>query len=115
MPERRGPMDFIRFFLIMLVPGLIAAKVYGKIGCVEGEPRIITALIFDLFIFLINITGLYFFKGIYTMTALITSLNCLSFTRRYGILSIFVGIFLAIISGTIYRVFHIFPIFRRRS
>ncbi len=107
-------MDFIRFFL-MLVPGLIAAKVYGKVGCVDGEPRIVTALIFDLFIFLINITGLYFFKGIYTMTALITSLDCLSFTRRYGILSIFVGILLAIISGTIYRVFHIFPIFKKQK
>ncbi|GAA4652907.1 hypothetical protein GCM10023142_00450 [Anaerocolumna aminovalerica] len=108
-------MDFIRFFLIMLVPGLIAAKVYGKIGCVDGEPRITTALIFDLFIFLINITGLYFFKGIYTMTALLTSFNCLSFTRRYGLLSIFIGILLAIMSGTLYRIFHICHIFKKRK
>lgn len=96
-------MDFIRFFLILLVPGLIAAKVYGMIGCVRGEPRITTALVFDLFIFLINITGLYFFKGIYTMSALLVSFDCLSFTRRYGLLSIFIGILLGIISGILYR------------
>ena len=108
-------MDFIRFFLIMIVPGIIAAKVYGRIGCVEGEPRITTSLIFDLFIFLINITGLYFFKGIYTITALLASFDCLSFTRRYGILSIIIGIILAIIAGILYRIFNFFPFFRRRS
>lgn len=100
-------MDFIIFFLILLVPGIIAAKVYAKVGCIQREPRISTVLIFDLLIFLINITGLYFFKCICTMSALLCSFDCLSFTRRYAILSILIGILLAIIGGAIHKAFHI--------
>ena len=106
-------MDFIRFFLILIVPGIISAIIFGFIARLRQEPTIATTLIFDLWIFIIMITGLYFFKGIVTITSLIASFYCLSFTRRYALLSIFIGIFLAIMSGIIYRIIFIFP--RRRS
>lgn len=101
-------MDFIRFFLILIVPGIIAARAFGIIGCVREEPRLSTALIFDLLIFIINITGLYFFKGIYTMTSLIASFDCLSFTRRYALLSILIGLILAGIFGLFARITRFF-------
>ena len=99
-------MDFIdlfRFFLILIVPGIISAIIFGFIACLRREPTVATTLIFDLWTFIIMITGLYFFKGIVNMTSLIASFNCLSFTRRYALLSIFIGIFLAVTSGLIYR------------
>lgn len=101
-------MDFIdlfRYFLILIVPGIIAAKLYGCIAHVKCEPTIATTLIFDLFIFIIMITGLFFFKGIHTMSFLITCFNCLSFTRRYALLSIFIGIILATICSCIHKIF----------
>ncbi len=100
-------MDFLRYFLIMLVPGIISAYIYYSIlRCRERRTFVYTALVFDLFIFMINIFGLYYFKGIYTMTSLIDSMNCLSFTRRYAELSIGIGIALAIISGVFTRLIY---------
>ncbi len=104
--ERRFTMNFFdlfRYFLILIVPGIVAAVIYGFIANRREEPRITTALIFDLFIFIINITGLYFFKGIVTVTLLLASFDCLSFTRRYALLSLLVGSILASIAGLIRR------------
>lgn len=101
-------MDFIRFFLILIVPGIIAARAFGFIGRIREEPRMYTALMFDLLIFIINIAGLYFFKGIYTMTSLLASFDCLSFTRRYALISIGVGLILAVILGMVARITRFF-------
>lgn len=101
--KRRKIMDFIRFFLILLVPGLIAATVYNCFNPCKVKHLISTTLIFDLLIFLINITGLYYFKGICTFTQLTYYFDCLSFTRKYALLSILIGIILAIIFGLIYK------------
>jgi len=105
-------MDFIRFFLILIVPGIISAIIFGFIARLRQEPTIATTLIFDLWIFIIMITGLYFFKHVYTIDDLLFEFNCLSFTRRYTLLSTLIGINLAVISGFIYRIFFMF---RRRS
>lgn len=105
-------MDFIRFFLIMLVPGIISSFVFYNVARIRRWPDINSTLIFDLLIFIVNITGLFFFKGIHTMTMLIASFDCLSFTRRYALLSILVGIILAVIFGIIARAF---CRFRRRT
>lgn len=94
-------MDFIRFFLILIVPGIIAARVYNCIIPCKEKSIISTTLIFDLLIFLINITGLYFFKGICTFTELAYYFDCLSFTRKYALLSILIGIILAFIFGLV--------------
>ena len=98
-------IDLFRFFLILIVPGMISAVIFGFIARLRQEPTIATTLIFDFWIFIIMITGLYFFKGIVNMPGLIASFECLSFTRRYALLSVFIGINLAIISGFKYRLF----------
>jgi hypothetical protein len=96
-------MELVIFFLIFIVPGIIAAVVYGLIACLNDEPRIATSLIFDLLIFIINITGLYYCEDILTLDELMVQFNCLSFTRKYALLSILVGIILAVIFGLIRR------------
>ena len=98
-------LDLFRFFLILIVPGIISAIIFGFIARLRREPTIATILIFDLWIFIIMITGLYFFKGIVNFTTLFLFFDCLSFTRRYALLSIFIGIDIAVISGFIYRLF----------
>lgn len=97
-------MDFIRFFLILIVPGFIAAKSYCLIVHGKHENIVVNALIFDLLIFIINITGLFYFKGITTMCKLIKYFECLSFTGKYALLSILVGLILSVIIGCIYTI-----------
>lgn len=99
-------LDFLRFFLIIFVPGLVATYISMFITRHDVKNILYTSFIYDMFIYLTMITGLYFFKGIYTMPALITSMNCLSFTRRYTILSIGIGIMLAICWSICWKIFH---------
>lgn len=98
-------MEFIVYFLVLIVPGLIAAKVYESILHHKEKDTIANTLIFSLLIFLINIIGLYCIKDIYTLTALISSLDCLSFLRHYILLSIIIGILLALLFGLIKKCF----------
>ncbi len=103
-------MELIRFILILLGPGLIAAAVYGAIACLKCEPKLTTGVIFSLLIYIIMITGLYYFKGIYTSCSLLESFNCLSFTRKYALLSILIGLILGTIFGLIRKILYIcFP------
>lgn len=94
-------MEFIIYFLTLIVPGLIAAKVYECFLRCKNTNLIANTLIFSLLIFLINITGLYCIKDIYTVKALIASFDCLSFLRHYILLSILIGILLALLFGLI--------------
>ncbi|ROR29237.1 hypothetical protein EDD66_103173 [Mobilisporobacter senegalensis] len=103
-------MDFLRFFIVLLLPGFIAARSYSIIAADRRRNMVFNALIFDLLTFIINITGLFYFKAINTMTELLTSFECLSFTRKYALLSILVGIILSVIFGVITR---FIPRFRR--
>lgn len=98
-------MDFIRFFLVLLVPGLIGALAYSLAARLKTEMDLRVALILDLITFTTMITGLYFFKGVTTMTMLLFEFGCLSFTRRYILLSILVQIFWGVGFGLLRRCF----------
>lgn len=94
-------MEFIRFFLILIVPGIMAARLYSILsGCkFTAVNAISNTLVFDLIIFLINIFGLYLFKSIYSFVTLLAYFDCPHFTTLYTLLSIFIGLVLATISG----------------
>jgi hypothetical protein len=98
-------MEFIRFFLIWLVPGLIGAVTFSVIAHCRTEINPYVALIIDLLTFTTMITGLFFFKGVTTMTALIIEFECLSFTRRYILLSILISILWGVLLGLLRRLF----------
>ena len=54
-------MDFIELFslfLILIVPGIISAIIFGFIACLRREPTVATTLIFDLWTFIIMILKL---------------------------------------------------------
>lgn len=99
-------LSFYIFFLLFIVPGLISVLTYKLISRHKISSccmYVCTAFIFDLLILIINLAGLYIFKRIHTLEKLKCYFNCLSFTSKYAILSIFVGIVLAAIIGLIYR------------
>lgn len=93
------------FFLIFFVPGFIAVLMYELVSghriktCFRS---ITTALVFDLLILIINLIGLYIFKSIHTIDKLICYFNCISFTSKYAILSIVVGIVISLIASIIF-------------
>jgi hypothetical protein len=88
------------YFLIFLVPGLFAVLVYNLISCnrMECSKTITSALIFDLLILGINLAELRFIKGICTFQDLQPYFDCLSFTSKYILLSLVVGIVLAVLA-----------------
>lgn len=98
-------MELIRFFLILLVPGLIGALAFSITSRLRTEINPLVALILDLLTYTAMITGLFFFKGIATMEMLMIEFNCLSFTRRYILLSILISILLGVGSGLLRRLF----------
>lgn len=98
-------MEIIRFILVLLVPGLFAALAYSITGRFRIAANPITAALFDLMIFTIMITGLYFFRDIFTMTLLAAQFECLSFTRNYILLSTLIGILLGVGFGFLSRLF----------
>ena len=98
-------MELIRFFLVLLVPGLIGALAFSIASRLRTEINIYVALILDLLTFTAMITGLFFFKGIYTMELLLIQFGCLSFTRRYILLSILIHILLGTGFGLLRRLF----------
>lgn len=93
------------YFLIFLVPGLFAALVYNLLCCkwIGCCKTIVLALIYDLIIIGINFAGLRFIKGIGDFAALDDYLHCLSFTPKYILLSLVVGLILAILTCLISR------------
>jgi hypothetical protein len=101
-------MDFyflFQYFLVLIVPGLIGALAFSIAARFRTEINIYVALIIDLLTFIIMITGLYFFHGVTTAAQLIIQFNCLSFTRNYALLSIFIAIVLGVIGGLLRRLF----------
>ncbi len=98
-------MEFIRFFLVLLVPGLIGALAFSIAAHFKTEVKIYVALILDLLTFTTMITGLYFFKDVHTMEDLCYEFTCLSFTRNYICLSVLINIVYGVIFGLIRRCF----------
>lgn len=93
----------IILILLLIIPGFIAERLFHLISHCKTKFGIITGLIFDLLIFIINIIGLYYFEAIYTIQDLLLHFNCLSFCRKYGLLSILVAIILGVIFGIIFK------------
>ncbi len=98
-------LDLFRYFLILIVPGLIGALVYSIVACFRTEISLAVALILDFLTFVIMIIGLFFWHGVTTMEYLIYEFTCLSFTRNYALLSLLITIVLAVIGGILRRVF----------
>lgn len=98
-------MELVRYALIILVPGLFGALAYSIVDRWRTQIQVAPTLIIDLLTFIIMITGLYYFKGIYTMTSLIASFDCLSFTRKYALLSILIAILVGTGLGFLRKLF----------
>lgn len=92
-------------FLALIVPGLIGALFFSIFARLTTEIDWRVALILDLFTFTTMITGLYYLQDITTMEKLLTQFNCLSFTRKYILLSTAINIFYGIVFGLLRRVF----------
>jgi hypothetical protein len=97
--------QLFQFFLALIVPGLIGALFFSIFARLTTEISWRVAFILDLFTFTTMITGLYFLKDITTVTALLDYFECLSFTRKYILLSIAINIFYGIVFGLLRRVF----------
>lgn len=100
-------LSFIVYVLALIFPGLIAEWFYNLISRVRQRTIIATTMIFNLLIFIINITGLRIFNDVYTIEDLFEHFLCLSFTRNYGLLSIIVAIVLGVVFGILSRIFFI--------
>lgn len=92
-------MQFIILLLIILISGIFADRIFRLVALCEKSSSIFTSLIFGLFIYLINIWGLFIFKDITHFPMLVASFDCLQFTRRFILLSLLVGAILGGISG----------------
>ncbi len=94
-----------QFFFVFIVPGLIGALAFSIVARLRTEIQWTTGLIIGLLTFTTMITGLYFIKNITTVSALLDELKCLSFTRRYILLSTGISIFYGGTLGLIRRLF----------
>lgn len=98
-------MQFFQLFLALLVPGLLGALVFSIAARFTTEITTPVALLLDLFTFTIMITGLYFFQGVKTVADLVTEFGCLSFTRKYILLSLLINVVLGVLLGLLRRLF----------
>ncbi|SHO45707.1 hypothetical protein [Anaerocolumna xylanovorans] len=92
-------MQFIIMLLILFISGIFADRIFRLVAFCRKTSSIFTALIFSLFIFLIDIWGLFIFKDITHFPMLVDSFDCLQFTRRFIILSLLIGAVIGGISG----------------
>lgn len=100
-------LNAIIYLLMLIVPGFISEWFYNWLSRVRQRTIVATALIFDLFIFIINLTGLRIFNDVYTAEDLVEHFLCTHFTILYGILSIIVATILGILFGILARIFWI--------
>lgn len=101
-------MDFFelfRYFLVLIVPGLLGALAFSIAARLRTEIGIKVALIIDLITFIIMITGLYYFQDVTTVSILLFEFTCLSFTRKFALLSILIAVIVGVIGGLIRRLF----------
>lgn len=98
-------IELFRYFLVLIVPGLIGALAFSIAARFRTEINIFVALIINLITFIIMITGLYYFQGVTTMDLLIFEFTCLSFTRKFALLSILIAISTGVSAGLVRRLF----------
>ncbi len=97
--------EFFRYFLVLLVPGIIGALAYSITARLRTEVNVFVALVLDLLTFITMLTGLYFIKNVYTVSDLLVEFTCLHFTIIYALLSIWISIVYGVILGFIRRLF----------
>jgi hypothetical protein len=97
--------EFFRYFLVLIVPGIIGALAYSITARLRTEVNIYVALVLDLLTFITMLTGLYFIKNVYTVSDLLVEFTCLHFTIIYALLSIWISIVYGVILGFIRRLF----------
>ena len=97
--------QFFQFFLVLIVPGLIGALFFSIFARLTSEIDWRVAFIISLFTFTTMITGLYYLQDITSVELLLVQFNCLSFTRKYILLSSLISIFYGIVFGLLRRVF----------
>ena len=98
-------LNFSMFFAF-IVTGLIATLFFELVRgrrVRNGVLFVVASLIFDFFILAINMTFLYVVKDVFTVGDLLVYFNCMSFTVKYMMMSVFVGIVIASIAGAISR------------
>lgn len=97
-------MVFIIFTLILIGSGFIAERVFSFVSRREGN-GLINGLAFSLLIFFTNMVGMHIFKDLSTYEKLQKFLGNVVYSSKYMLLSILVGIVLAIILGLLRRLF----------
>ncbi len=93
--------QFIIMLLILFITGIFADRIFRLVAFCRKTSSVYTALIFSLFIFLIDIWGLFIFKDITHLPMLVDSFDCLQFTRRFILLSLLIGAILGGIAGVV--------------
>lgn len=94
-------MQFIIMLLILFITGIFADRIFRIVAFCRKTSSVFTALIFSLFIYLIDIWGLFIFKGITHFPMLVDSFDCLQFTRKFIILSLIIGAIIGAIAGVV--------------
>ncbi|NLL73919.1 MAG: hypothetical protein GX237_10375 [Clostridiales bacterium] len=97
--------QLFQFFLALIVPGLIGALFFSIFARLTTEIDWRVAFILDLFTFTTMITGLYYLQDIVSVEQILVQFNCLSFTRKYILLSILINIVYGIVFGLLRRAF----------
>jgi len=97
--------QLFQFLLVLIVPGLIGALFFSIFARLTSEIDWRVALILDLFTFTTMIIGLYYLTDVVNVELLLVHFNCLSFTRKYILLSTLINIFYGIVFGLLRRVF----------
>lgn len=97
--------QIFQFFLVFIAPSLLGALAYSVASRLRSEISWTTTLILALVTFTTMITGLYFLKDVTTVDAILREFSCLSFTRRYILLSTGISVFYGAIFGLIRRLF----------
>lgn len=101
--------DLFLYFLVLLAPGLIGAFFYSIAARWTTEILPPVVLILDLVTFTTMITGLYFLHDVLTVPDLIFEFTCLSFIRKYILLSTGINIFYGVVFGIIRRLLFFIP------
>lgn len=98
-------LEFFNYFLALILPGLIGALAFSIAARLTTEIDWRVALIFNLLTYTTMIIGLYYIEDIVTIDQLRFQFNCLSFTRKYILLSTAITIFYGVVFGFIRRLF----------
>ena len=98
-------MEFWRFLLVLIVPGLIGALAFSLAARFKTEIDIKVASILSLLAFFSSIVFLLYGKGVETTADLVTDFGYSTFTWKYILLSIGFAIVWGTLLGVLRRLF----------